>query len=470
MNPERGFFYMFEAKSDTIISLISSSSGGSVSVIRLSGPKTFELVNKFFVTESKREKKGGTFFFGKIFEPDGNIIDEVIASFFQAPHSYTGEDIVELSCHANPFIVKDILSIFTKSGCRLAEPGEFTKRAFLNGKMDLVQAEAVAELISSKSKAGVKNSLMQIEGNLSKKLLEIKQSLLDLSSLMELDLDFSEDDLEIIESSTIEKKLESVVLAINTLLDSYQYGHILNRGIEVLITGKPNVGKSSLMNRLINKDRVIVSEIPGTTRDMIHEDIVIDNILIRFIDSAGIRFTENSIEIEGVRRARDYMEQADFIILLTDISEENNSSDIELIAHTEKNYREKMIICGNKVDKGVYNNLAELFNKKQIDIHYISALNGTGIEEIKKILVKKVHDVKEHLSEEILISSERQYQILKMCKSSVEEAIKNIKKNIGYEFIAVDLRQANQYISEITGEISTDDILNNIFSKFCIGK
>jgi len=461
---------MLESKSDTIISPISSSTGGSVSLIRMSGPQVFQFADRFFITESKRKKTGGTFFFGKITNAKNEIIDEAIASFFKAPHSYTGEDVVEFSCHANPFIVKDILSVFTNAGCRLAEPGEFTKRAFLNGKMDLVQAEAVAELISAKSRAGVKNSLMQVGGNLSRKLLEIKQSLIDTASLIELDLDFSEEDLDVIQPSQIIENCKNTILELDSLLEGYQYGHILTRGIEVLITGKPNVGKSSLMNSLISKDRVIVSEISGTTRDMIHEDIVIDNILVRFVDSAGIRFSDNSIEMEGVRRAKNYMEQADYIILILDTSEKISKSDLELIAHIEKNYRKKTILCGNKMDKGILKSTENIFKEKKIDIHYISALKNTGVKEIKKILIDKVHEVKEHLSEEILVSNERQFIIIKKCKKSLESALKNLNKQIGFEFIAVDLRQAIKLIAEITGEISTDDILNNIFSRFCIGK
>jgi tRNA modification GTPase len=267
---------MNQSETDTIISLISSSSGGSVSVIRISGADVTAIAEKHFRGSQNGSLEGGRFYYGRIVDQKERQVDEVVLLYFKEPHSYTGEHVIEISCHANLFIVSDILETFQDSGCRLAEPGEFTKRAFLNGKMDLVQAEAVADLIMSKSRAGVQNSLMQVEGKLSERLKKLKQTLLDSASLIELDLDFSEEDPDIIRPDDIRERLNNLIFELENLIKSYRYGHILSTGIEVLIAGKPNVGKSRLMNTFLEKDRVIVSEIPGTTRDMIHEDTIVE--------------------------------------------------------------------------------------------------------------------------------------------------------------------------------------------------
>jgi tRNA modification GTPase len=460
---------MYEEQEDTIISLISSASGGSIAMLRISGPSAFDTVKEHFRGTTEREIQGGRFFFGRIIG-NGEILDEVVILFYKKPHSYTGEDVAEISCHANPFIIKDIITVFQEAGCRLAEPGEFTKRAFLNGKMDLIQAEAVADLIMSKSRAGVKNSLMQIEGRLSQHLNRIKKDIIDTASLLELDLDFSEEDLEIIEPEVLVSKFNEIIEAIDILVQSYQYGHVLSKGVEVLIAGKPNVGKSSLMNAFLMKDRVIVSERPGTTRDMIHEDIVIDNILIRFIDSAGIRLSRDLIEMEGVSRARKYMDHADILLLMIDISQPLAQEDLELLERICGLYPQKMLVCGNKSDLGIHEENKRLLNESNLEAQIISIVRNEGIERLKKQIVKKVHDMEQHLGDDVMISNERQFSVLKKCRDALHTANTGLKDGLGYEFVAVDLRTAVTHIAEITGEITADDILSNIFSQFCIGK
>lgn len=461
---------MIAENRDTILSLISSAAGGSISLIRLSGQDSFELMSRYFKSKSGKEAEGGRFFFGKIIDNKGEVIDEVVVLFYRKPHSYTGEDVVEISCHANPFIIKDLLTLFQSAGCRLAEPGEFTRRAFLNAKMDLVQAEAVADLIMSKSRAAVKNSLMHVEGKLSEQLKTIKTQLRDTASMLELDLDFSEEDIDVIASDDIDKKLKNIIDTIDKFISSYHYGHVLSKGIEVLIAGKPNVGKSSLMNAFLMKDRVIVSDIPGTTRDMIHEDMVIENTLIRFIDSAGIHLTEDVIEMQGVSRAKRHMDHADIILIMIDISEPLTDDDMELLDRIHTLYPEKMIVCGNKKDLGVHGDNLSLLDKKTEAVHLISAIHNTGIDHIKKIIIEKVHDMEHHVSDELMISNERQYNALKKCLEALEAARETLHNNVGFEFVAVDLHTAITHISEVTGEITADDILNNIFSQFCIGK
>jgi len=435
----------------------------------LSGEKAIAKVKQFF-SGTIDDSSGGHFYFGKIYDEDGSVLDEVIVLIYINPHSYTGENVVEISCHSNPYILKDILDLFLRNGCRLADPGEFTKRAFINGKIDLIQAEAVADLIMSQSRSGVRNSLLQMEGKLSEKLKLIKQQLIDVASLLELDLDFSEEDLEIIDASQITTRIQKINNGIVQLLESYRYGHILTKGIEVLIAGKPNVGKSCLMNTLLNKDRVIVSETPGTTRDMIHEDIIVDNINIRFVDSAGIRITDNKIEAEGVDRARKHMDHADIILLLVDIASQLTEEDEEILDKINEVYPLKTVIVGNKMDLGINNTNTEYLDKHKVPYRYVSALKGDGVNELKKEIVKKVHDMENQSREEIMISNERQFNILTHTKEAIEKTIPALDENIGFEFVAIDIKTAINLLSEITGEITTDDILNNIFSQFCIGK
>ncbi len=403
------------------------------------------------------------FFYGRLVNEENKPIDEVVAFVYKAPHSYTGEDVVEISCHANILITEEIIELFIRNGCRFAEPGEFTKRAFLNGKIDLLQAESVAELISARSKKAVENALSQLEGGFSKEIKEIRENILKALSLLELNIDFSEEDIEVITDDEIHNILDQTEKAIARFLDSYQKGKLLQNGLKVLITGKPNVGKSSLMNALLEKDRVLVSDIPGTTRDIIHDEIYLDNILIKFMDTAGIRFSHDRLEQEGVKRAKELYTEADFILMLFDVSKEFTEEDRHLFDLAKK-YKDKVIFVGNKIDLKIHPRNKSIINKNFI---LISAKKKTNIKEIKETIKEKLKAVE---IESTFINTERQYNKLKAVLDSIQKAKKTLKENIGHEFVAMEIREVIHDLGELTGEITNEDILNNIFSNFCIGK
>ena len=455
---------------DTIISTITPVRGGSVCLLRVSGKDAINITCKYFKSNSLSNMEGGRFYFGKFVDDKNEVVDEVIIYVFKKPKSYTGEDVIEISCHSNIFILEEIINLYLNNNCRIAEPGEFTKRAFLNNKIDLVQAEAVADLIASKSKASVKNSLNLLEGKLSKLINSLKKNLIDVGSLLELELDFSEEDLEIISRDKFFDIMESSISIVNSLLDSYDSGRELQKGIEILIAGKPNVGKSSLMNSLLQKDRVIVSHIAGTTRDLIHEDIVMDDTLVRLIDTAGIRFTSDEIEAEGVTRAKKFLETASLILLMIDLSSEIDNDDLDILNSLVHKKSNSLIIVGNKSDKEVNIKTEEYLSKLEIDKIKISAKEETNISELKRLIIRRIKRNEKDLSEDIILTNKRQYDVLNRLKKILNDNLKSFKSNQGFEFIAVDLRLAIETLSEITGEISTDDILNNIFSNFCIGK
>ena len=454
---------------DTIIAPITPTIGGSVSLIRISGNQAIPVTNKLFIGSDLSEQNGNRLFHGQI-KSDTKIIDDVVVLLYKSPNSYTGEDIIEISCHGNPYIVEQILQLYILSGCRMANPGEFTKRAFLNGKMDLLQAEAVADLIAAKSQKGVQNSLMHIEGKISELIHSLKDELVNTTSLITIDLDFSEEDLNIINHDKIAETINKSQNIIDSLIRTYQYGRILNKGAEVIICGKPNVGKSSLMNALIKRDRVIVSSIPGTTRDTIHEDIIMDNISVRFIDTAGIRITSDEVEAEGVNRSEAALDKADIILLVIDISEKLSYEDQNLIDKLKKSFLSNLIIVGNKNDKKIDVNTNNDLEKIDLPFIKVSAKTGKQINLLEEELINKLkcnHDI---LSEDIIITNQRQFEILSKINEALSRTLEGVQNKIGFEFIAVDMKTAIDYLSEITGEISTDDILNNIFSKFCIGK
>ncbi|MEJ2052618.1 MAG: tRNA uridine-5-carboxymethylaminomethyl(34) synthesis GTPase MnmE [Calditrichaceae bacterium] len=455
---------------DTIIASITAIVGGSVSLIRISGDNAISITDKYFTGTDLTKQTGGRFFHGNFINHHGKIIDDVILLLYNSPNSYTGEDVVEISCHGNPFVVEELIQQYLSAGCRMADPGEFSKRAFLNGKMDLLQAEAVADLISAKSKRITENSIALVGGRLSELILKLKEELIKIASLLTLDLDFSEEDLDIIQADQIADSINKARNTLEALIGTYNFGRLLNKGIEVLICGKPNVGKSSILNALINQDRAIVSSTPGTTRDTIHEDVVIENISIRFIDTAGIRITTDHIEAEGVLRSEAAFNKADIILLIIDISEGITEEDQNLINKINASYKNRSIIIGNKKDKSI-----ELLTKKEIyqtgiPVLEVSAKTGNGIIELQKSIINMVKVNTNELNEDILITNKRQYEILKKTLESLDHALDSIKNNFGYEFISVDMKTAIDLLSEITGEISTDDILNNIFSNFCIGK
>jgi len=455
---------------DTIIAPITSTVGGSVSMIRISGKKAVEVAARFFSPHNLYRAEGGRFFHGRILDEQNNLVDDVVLLVFRSPHSFTGEDVVEISCHANPIIVQDLLQLFVRNGCRPAEPGEFSKRAFINGKLDLTQAEAIADLISSRSKRAIQNSLSLLGGSLSAEIKQIRRELIDLSGLLELELDFNEDGLDIIPPDELREKINSALNRISRLIESYSLGKELQKGIEVLIVGRPNVGKSSLMNALLGRDRVIVSQIPGTTRDVIHEDIMVEDTLIRFIDSAGIRMTNDMIESAGVEKAMSLVEKASVILLILDLSHEPTTEDKNLLKTISSVYQEKVIIVGNKMDLAKNEKMNVFLKNTKYEKILVSAKTNRNINTLKQKIRSKIYKDGQPSQDDIIITNERQYEALLKTKKHLESVKRAADQHVGYEFLAVDMRNAIDYIGQLSGEITTDEILNSIFSRFCIGK
>ena len=446
---------------DTITAIATPQGVGAISVIRVSGPKSFQVIDKIFKGKKKiSESQSHTIHYGKIFSSSDEVLDDVLVSVFRQPHSYTGEDSVEISTHGSPLISQKIIEVLLDNDVRLAEPGEFTKRAFLNNKMDLAQAEAVADVINSRTEASLRGARNQLDGLLSKKINFLREELINISSLVELELDFAEEDIEFVSFEESSKKINNIVREIDILLESYSFGKVIRDGVNVAIVGKPNVGKSSLMNYILKESRAIVSHIPGTTRDVIREEASIDGILFRFFDTAGIRSTSDEIEKEGVNRSREAVKNADVVIFINDV------------------------VSGFAVD--VYNEILELQNEKKvikvvnkIDLRnpeniyadvYISAKTGKGINELLKLLKEKALGSQTYTEKTAVVSNLRHFNALKKAKESLLMALDSINKKMSGEFIAVDLRNAENHLGEIIGKVTTDDILNNIFSNFCIGK
>ncbi len=446
---------------DTICATITAYGVGAISIIRVSGPKALEVGDKIFLGKHKiSNSQTHRIYYGRLV----NNIDDVLVSVFRKPHSYTGEDSIEISHHGNFLITRKILQILIDNGVRLAEPGEFTKRAFLNGKIDLLQAEAVSEIIRSRSDIAVQSARKQLDGILSDKIKEIKDYLVEVIGLLELELDFAEDDIEFVEKQLLTEKIENIISLISQLLSTFQTGRMIYEGINVLIIGKPNVGKSSLLNKILNSDRAIVSDIPGTTRDIIKEEIFIDGTLFRFFDTAGLRKSTDVIEEEGVKRALQLIEKADIIIHLVepDFFEETlNHFDID----TSNKQVFKVV---NKIDT-IDENFKDKLSLKE-DLILISAKTGEGIDKLFELFRNYIHQYNLYSEDVVVISNIRHFNALKNAKEFLENAIISLKQNQSNEFVTLDLRKAANSLKELTGEITSEEILNSIFSRFCIGK
>ncbi len=444
---------------DTIVAISTPIGYGAIGILRLSGENALNIATSHFKTKGDIKQRYAHY--GTFLDEEGKVLDEGILIYYKSPNSYTGEDMVEINLHGNPLILKRALEVIIKSGARLAEPGEFTKRAFLNGKLDLTQAEAVNEIISAKSELALKNAISQLRGELSSIIKPLREELLNLLALVEADIDFSEEDIPVIEREEIYKVIDKVVDKIEELLSTYKKGNILREGIRLAIVGKPNVGKSSLFNALVGKDRSIVTDIPGTTRDYVEEILTIGGIPVTLVDTAGIRETEDEIEKKGVERSWARVSEADIILFVFDLSQGITDEDISIY----KSVKDKdVIIVGNKLDLSVKRPL-ENFDGKSIIM--VSALTKEGILELEKVILSRVGAV--DLGQKICISL-RHAELLKESLISLKDFKRNLEEGIGMEIAVVELKNAINKLSEITGEITTEDILANIFSKFCIGK
>jgi len=452
---------MNSSNSDIIVALATPVGEGAISIIRISGVGSIEKVDSIFVGKIRLiNAKSHTLHYGNIVNKNDEIIDDVLVSVFKNPNSYTGEDSIEISSHSSTIVVKNIIETLVEKNVRLAEPGEFTKRAFLNGKMDLTQAEAVADIINSRTEASLRGARNQLDGILSKKIDLLRNELINSASLIELELDFAEEDLEFVSKDRLIIEINKIVYEIDSLLSTYSFGRVIRDGVNVAIVGKPNVGKSSLLNYILKESRAIVSEIPGTTRDVIREEVSIDGILFKLFDTAGIRVTKDSVEKEGVERSREAVKNSDIIILIDEfvngIPKELYNELIELINE------DRIITVLNKSDLA-----KEISNKADVNI---SVKDGTGIDKLIKKLKEKSLGSNSYTEKSAVINNIRHFDALSKAKNDLLEAIVSLNNNLSGEFISVNLRGAEDSLDEIIGKVTTDDILNNIFHKFCIGK
>jgi len=453
---------------DTIVALATPAGAGAIAVIRLSGSDAIRVASEIFVSISGKElsnQKSHTVHLGNIMDGE-RVIDEVLATIFKNPNSYTGENVVEFSCHGSEYIQQEILQLTLRRGCRMAGPGEFTLQAFLNGKMDLSQAEAVADLISSDSKASHQLAIQQMRGGFSSEIKLLRQELLDFASLIELELDFAEEDVEFANREEFQRLITKITKLLKHLLDSFATGNVLKNGIPVAIVGRPNSGKSTLLNALLNEERAIVSHIPGTTRDTIEDEITIGGVRFRFIDTAGLRDTTDEIEKIGVERALEKLKKSAIYIYLFDI---NEMSIAELNQELQKlTSTAQPIIVANKTDKATKEQL-ESFKKAEIDLLYISAKDKGNIDLLSETLLH--HAGADQLNNnQLIVTNTRHYDTLLKALEEIKRVQEGIDLHLSGDLLAIDLRQALYYLGEITGEVSNDDLLGNIFANFCIGK
>lgn len=460
---------------DTIVALATPAGAGAIAVLRISGDEAIAIASNVFYSVSGKklsQQKTHTIHLGHI--KDGTrIIDEVLASLFKNPHSYTGEDVVELSCHGSNYIQQEIIQLLLRQGCRMAQPGEFTLRAFLNGKMDLSQAEAVADLIASDSSASHQLAIQQMRGGFSSEIQKLRDELLNFASLIELELDFAEEDVEFANREEFQKLITKIKHVLKRLIDSFATGNVLKNGIPVAIVGEPNVGKSTLLNALLNEERAIVSDIAGTTRDTIEDEITIGGIGFRFIDTAGIRETVDVIEGLGIQKTFQKMEQAQVVMMLIDSSRlsaerarQNTLMEIEKIKN--KFPQKALVIIANKVDQ--LSREARVQLEAGIpNVHLLSAKTGEGVDELKSVLLDFINTGALRNNETIVTNS-RHYDALLKALEEIQKVQQGIDAHLSGDLLAIDIRQALYHFGEITGEITNDDLLGNIFANFCIGK
>jgi len=449
---------------DTIAALATAQGISAIAVIRLSGEDAIRITQKVFKGKNLEMQASHTLHFGMLVDGE-RVIDEVLVSLFKAPNSFTRENSVEISCHGSPVIVKEILKVLLKAGARLAEPGEFTKRAFLHGRFDLAQAEAVADLINAETENARQAALNQMRGGFSGEINRLREELIHFASLIELELDFGEEDVEFAGRDDLRNLIVQIQGYLQSLIQSFDQGNVIKNGVPTVIAGKPNAGKSTLLNTLLNEERAIVSDIPGTTRDVIEDEMVLGGINFRFIDTAGLRETQDVIEAIGVERTREQMRKASLIIYLFDLGQ----ATLAEIAREEETLKLSgipYIKVGNKMDKA---SPALLDTLRKDGFIFISASHKTNITELKdKILAS--FQVKSVKAGDVMVTNLRHYQSLVQTHEALDRVLEGMGSGVTGDFLAMDIRQALHFLGEITGAISSEDLLGNIFSKFCIGK
>ena len=453
---------------ETIVALATPNGLGAISVIRISGLNAISITEKLFQPKGNKKlsnQKSHTVHLGHLIR-NGHELDEVLVTLFKGPHSYTGENTIEISCHGSTYIQQEIIDLFIENGIRVANPGEFTLRAFINGKMDLNQAEAVADLIASENEGSHKLAMEQMKNGFSNDLKKLRSELLHFSSMIELELDFSQEDVEFAERSEFKKLTIKIQSELEKLIDSFKSGNVLKNGISVAIAGKPNAGKSSLLNTLLNEDKAIVSDIPGTTRDSIEDSLVIDGINFRFTDTAGLRETKDVIESKGIEKTKEKINSARILIYLFD---SNDTSFKEINSDLKSFKREDLsvLLVRNKVDLKNTNQI--LINElEKFEIIEISANNVESVNLLKKRLINEINILNPYT--DTIISNSRHYEALMNALKAIEEVNIGLKNDISGDLLSVDIRKSIEHLAEITGEITNDDVLGNIFANFCIGK
>ena len=466
---------------DTIIALATPSGAGAIAVIRVSGLDAIPLVAPHFKSafgKNLNDQPTHSIRLGHIIDGE-KILDEALVSVFKGPHSYTGEDVVEISCHGSPYIQQQIIQLFLRNGCRTAEPGEFTLRAFLNGKMDLSQAEAVADLISSDNAASHEIAIQQMRGGFSHEIKELRTELLNFASLIELELDFSEEDVEFADRTQFKELLVRIREVLRRLIDSFAVGNVIKNGIPVAIVGEPNVGKSTLLNALLNEERALVSDIAGTTRDTIEDEIAIGGIGFRFIDTAGIRETEDVVEGMGIQRTYEKIEKSQVTLYLIDAlailqSKERSEALLQSLEKIKKNHPHKpVVVIANKIDRLETDQkitLTRLLEEiEDITIQMLSAKTKEGVEELKEILLSFVNTGALR-NNETIVTNTRHYSSLVRALEEIEKIQLGMDENLSSDLLSIDVREALYHLGEITGQVTNDELLGNIFANFCIGK
>ena len=459
---------MTELNTDTIVALATPQGVGAIGVIRLSGSKSIDILSKVF-SKDLRNANSHTAHFGQIKDKD-RIVDEVLVTLFLDGKSYTGEEVVEVSCHGSQYILQDVIRLFVENGALPAKPGEFTLRAFLNGKLDLSQAEAVADLIASNSEAAHKVAMQQMRGGFSEQIKKLRADLIHFASMVELELDFSEEDVEFANRDELKALIWNIHVVIQALVSSFKSGNVIKNGVPVVIAGKPNAGKSTLLNALLNEEKALVTEIAGTTRDVIEDEVIWNGVIFRFIDTAGIRETEDLVESLGEKKTLEKMREAAIVCYLFDAAN-IETSELKTIVSALKNDVEKtnseLVIIANKSDQ--LSKEKRSFLEHEYDPIFLSAKEKNNLEELENHLIELVNLGKIG-EQDVVITNSRHYLALTSANEALMRAYNGLSNELSGDLLAADIRQSLFHLGEITGEVTTDDLLENIFSKFCIGK